>query len=741
MGSLDDLAARCGIQESSLDVFGKEHKTTPELKRALLKAMGFEADEDEQAARALQQLDAREWERPLPPVIVAYVGERENHNPVEVPVVLPSGTSTLRWRLELEDGSNLTGEAQFPQLRLVESCQRDGRTLERRTLALRHQIPWGYHRLRLDSQPGQMTLIATPGACWLPPEADERRLWGVAINLYQLRSERNWGIGDFTDLHQIVDTLNRHEADTVGLNPLHAMFPDKPEDASPYSPSDRLLLNVLNIDLEAIPEFAQADRAQALFRSEEFRQKLNACRDSDLVDYRGVADLKLAMLPLIFEAFEQNADRSRREELETFHQERRELLDRACLFQALRAHFAAQDPPLTDCAMWPQEFQRFDSPAVKRFAQEHPDLIRYQLWLQWVADSQLKAAAEPARSMAVGLYRDLAVGAHPTGAEVWTHPDALVAGAHVGAPPDILNTAGQDWGLPPLNPIVAREQAYASFTELVRANMRYAGALRIDHALALKRLYWIPQGNNPQDGAYVHYPTDDLIGILALESQRNRCIVIGEALGTVPKGLDERLAEARILSYRVLFFEVEKPEDEGNKPEPGTERFLAPQEYPYLGLAVASNHDLATVNGWWESSDLDLRERLGLFPKGSEDARKERANSRESLVRALKDQDLIGRNIYGAADLDVHQYSQAVHRFLARTNCLLTLIQMDDITAELEQVNVPGTSHEHTNWRKRTPLTLKQLAQDPRLATFAEAIREERRSVRHSESEAPVAAG
>ncbi len=630
----------------------------------------------------------------------------------------------MRWTVRLEDGGERTGSAHFHDLELLDSRSDHGsHPLERRALTLEPDLPAGYHRLHLGDSGDSMPLIVTPGKCWLPPASEKRRLWGIAANLYLLRSEHNWGIGDFTDLRELLELLKRNGADALGLNPLHAMFPDKPEDASPYSPSDRLLLNILNIDVEAIPEFATSDKARHLLASSELRTKLQECRDADLVKYQQVADLKLAVLPLLFDAFEQEKNPERQRAFEAFHQERPELLDRACLFQALRAHFSSQDPNLVDCSTWPEEFRNLNAPGVAQFAREHAREVRYQLWLQWIADSQLKSAAEAAEGMAVGLYRDLAVGAHPTGAEVWTHPDALVAGAHVGAPPDILNTSGQNWGLPPLHPIAAREQAYTSFTELVRANMRYAGGLRIDHAMALLRLYWIPKEHDAKDGAYVHYPIEDLIGILALESQRNHCLVVGEALGTVPEGFRERMAEANILSYSVVYFEAEK----NDKKE---EEFIDPEKYPFLGLSVASNHDLATVRGWWESSDLDLREKLGLFPKGSEDARKERAGSRESLIRALRAQGLIPDNIKSAEDLSVDAYMEAVHRFLGRTNCLLALVQIDDITAETEQVNVPGTSSENPNWRKRFPLTLKQLASDPRMAHMADLMKQERASVK-----------
>lgn len=716
MNPLDQLAARLGIQNSSLDAFGNEHHTTPELKRALLNAMRIPVDHDGAAKKVLDDLDAREWERPLPPVVVAYVNpdSPDQAGKVSVPLSMPAETGRIRWTVTLEDGGACSGEIRFPDLPLLASRDQHEPRLERRLLELDASLPWGYHRLQIEEGGQSMPVIVTPGRCWLPPQADERRLWGAAANVYLLRSDHNWGIGDFTDLKELAAILRDRGADALGINPLHAMFADKPEDASPYSPSDRLLLNILNIDVEAIPEFAHCDKAREMLATPDFQQELAAAQSAALVDYRAVAELKFAVLPLLFDTFEEQAPAARRRELEAFHEERRELLDRACVFQALRSHFTQQDASLSDCSKWPEEYRAASSPAVATFASEHAREVRYQLWLQWIADSQLKAAAEAAQGMAVGLYRDLAVGAHPTGAEVWTHPDALVSGAHVGAPPDILNTAGQNWGLPPLHPINAREQAYSSFTELVRANMRYAGGLRIDHAMALLRLYWIPADHDAKDGAYVHYPIDDLIGILALESQKNHCLVVGEALGTVPKGFRERMAEAQILAYSVLFFEVEEDE------------FLPPEAYPYLGLSVASNHDLATVWGWWQASDLHLREKLGLFPKGAQEARDERASSRESLIRALRAQGLLSERVTSAGEVSVEQYSEAVHRFLARSNCLLTLVQLEDITGELEQVNVPATSDQHPNWRKRLPLTLRELAADPRLAHMVELMRNER---------------
>ncbi len=717
VSALEQLAARCGIQPKVQDNSGEEHATGPELPRALLRVMRFEVDTDAQAEAALAQLETQEWARALPPVQVAYT----DAGSASVPVSLPQGTGALRWTLRLEDEEVRSGQVMFSELPLLDEREIDGRPYERRQLSIPPDLPWGYHRLSLEQASKKQAdaatvLIVTPGKCWLPETDEGERLWGLAANLFQLRSERNWGIGDFTDLQALVKLARERGADALGLNPLHAMFLDKPEDASPYSPSDRTLLNVLYIDVEAIPELAHAQRAQQLIAAQAFQQKLADARRAELVQYTAVAELKLQVLRLLFEAFEERKNPDRLQAFEAFHQERRAMLDRACVFQAMRAFFAGQDPPRADCGEWPEAYRSADSSAVAAFAKEHAELVRFHLWLQWIADTQLKAAADAAKGMAIGLYRDVAVGAHPSGAEIWSHPDELAAGAGVGAPPDALGPAGQNWGLPPLHPIAAREHAYSSFIGLLRANMRYAGGLRIDHAMALQRLYWIPKGNEATHGAYVYYAMHDLMGILALESQRHQCLVVGEDLGTVPEGFRDRMAEANILSYRVLFFEREK------------QAFLTPDQYPRLAVSVASNHDLPTLRGLWQGNDIDRKDALNLLPEGSGPVRQERSEDHATLTALLQDEGLLPANTT-AATVSAEAFGDAAHAFLARTNCLLTLVELDDITGEPEQVNVPGTSSENPNWRRRSPLTLEQIGADPRFARVAETMSKERRAV------------
>ena len=349
---------------------------------------------------------------------------------------------------------------------------------------------------------------------------------------------------------------------------------------------------------------------------------------------------------------------------------------------------------------------------MKRFVIEHADLVTFQCWLQHVADTQLQAAASAVAPMVIGLYRDLAVGADPAGAETWSNQRSVVSLAQIGAPPDIYNPPGQDWGLPPFNPMALREEGYQGFIDLVRANMRHAGGLRIDHVMGLSQLYWVPRGRTPRDGAYVEYPIDDLVGILALESQRQKCLVVGEDLGTVPAGFRERMAAANILSYRVLYFE---------RDEHG---FLPPERYPELALAVVSSHDLPTLRAWWEVSDLDLKAKLELFPTPDDRhiARRERKRDIDQLRQALRREALIGDRA-GADAL-----FSAAHAYLGRTPCMLATVQLDDITDETEPVNVPTTSGERANWRRRSSLSLEQIAASSRLAKVSEIFAVERRS-------------
>jgi 4-alpha-glucanotransferase len=615
---------------------------------------------------------------------------------------------------------------------MLETRDTDGIACARYRLMLAREIPWGYHTISIgrgsvERDPGDTAvLIVAPESCWLPSAFDRgAKLWGVSAQLYLLRSARQWGIGDYTDLARLVEMLKPLGANVVGVNPLHAMFLELPEQASPYSPANRLLLNILNIDVTAIPELAQCEAAQSLIESPSFQLALQSCQDARLVQYSGVLALKLKVLRLVFADAQSPRDSPRGQAFADFRRSGGDVLEPGCLFQALQEHFAKRTPALTDWHDWPQEYRDANSQAVARFAQEHPDEVLFFEWLQFIADGQLAAVAQTAKPMAVGLYRDLAVGAAPAGAETWFNPRVSVDCAQVGAPPDIHNPAGQDWGLPPFNPLALKEEGYRSFIDLVRANMRHAGGLRIDHVMALKQLYWIPKGGTPAQGAYVRYPMEDLIGILALESHRNSCLVVGEDLGTVPEGFRERMIRANILSYRVLLFERTQ------------EGFVPPEAYPAAAVAVAGSHDLPTQHAWWEARDIALKESLGLYPSAQElqQAREGRRSDHLELLTALRGEGLLDSDDLDAIeDTDIDSLIRAAHAYLARSNAFLVIPQLDDLTDEVAPVNVPATDTEHANWRRRQSLTLEQLAVHPRFHALAEILERERREAGRAKS-------
>lgn len=696
MSALDRLAAHLRIEPHFMDAAGTPRHTTPEVRRALIAAMGVSASTEREAETALEELLDQQWTAPLRPQVAGAAGN------VAAEATLPATARRLRWSVLLESGDTADGETDLTALSLV--ARRNDR--ERRRIDL-GALPLGYHRLRLEAdsvEPAEAALIVVPPTCHVPDGFDrDPGVWGIAAQLYALSSARNLGIGDFTDLGGLLEAAAELGAAVVGVNPLHALFPDTPEHASPYSPASRLFLNVLYIDVAAVPEVRASP--EALTAAETAAR---ASRDAPLVDYARVGALKLALLEQGYERFEAHAERARREAFAGFKRERGEPLARLCRFQALREHFKAQDPERADWRRWPAEYRDYRSPAVDAFAARHGRRVDFHAWAQWLADRQLAAGAAAA-SLAIGLYRDLAVGADSGGAEAWSYPDLFVSAATAGAPPDVLNPSGQNWGLPPMNPRALEREAYSGFVELLRANMRYAGGLRIDHAMWLERLYWIPEGSEHGEGAYVAYPFEDLVGILALESRRARCLVVGEDLGTVPEGFRERMRDAGVFSYRVLPFEQSNG------------RLHAPRDYPRLALATIGSHDLATLRGWWEGRDIALKDEKGLYPDpgAAEAQRAERARERRMLLAALRDE-----RLELPPGLDEHSpyapaLARAVHEYLARTNAWLAVTQLEDLTDEAEQANLPGTTDQYPNWRRKLAVPLEALTTDARVRDLA----------------------
>jgi len=524
-----------------------------------------------------------------------------------------------------------------------------------------------------------------------PPRAfqgDGRRVWGLIVQLYSVRSRRNWGHGDFTDLANLMLLAADVGAASIGLNPLHALFVDRAEQASPYAPNSRLFLNPLYIDVDAVPEFPG-------LRGDDLIE-LARLRATEMVDYTAVARLKLAALRTAYAAFFDKASGERRKDFDAYRAEQGVALERFAAFETLRKRFNRV------WWEWPQEWRQPGPDQLKALRDSERDEIGFHEFVQWVADRQLHHCQDVARrhGLPIGLYIDLAVGVDAGGADAWIEQGAILNGLSVGAPPDALNTSGQDWGLTTFNPHSLVRRDFDPLRRMLRAAMRHAGSIRLDHVLGLMRLYVVPYGLSPRQGAYLRFPFGAMLATIADESQRDRCIVIGEDLGTVPGGFRETVAVAGLWSYLVMVFEREHGGG-----------FRAPEHYAENALATFATHDLPSFTGWMSGHDLRLKRSIGIDPGESDD---ERAHSRHMLRQALH--------------IDRDPRLADVARFLAVTPTRLVVVSIEDVLEVQDQVNVPGTMHEHPNWRRRLPVALEDLKDDPRLAEIADVFAQARRS-------------
>lgn len=723
------LSELAGILPAYTDNWRQQHATSPATQRMLLAAMGFDVSSPEKLAAAIDEREQRSWLRLLEPVVVIRASTPW------VRIVMQDGAADeeWQWRLDLEEGGSLHGQFYPKTLAKIETKKIQGTTYTAWQLTLPEHIAPGYHRLillRAGQVYAEQVFIVATAACYQPEAvANSGRIWGPAVQLYAVRSERNWGIGDFSDLRLLLEQWAAQGADIIGINPIHALFPHNPEHASPYSPSSRLFFNILYIDIEAITDFHECDAARATLRTPEFQMRLEGLRTTEMVDYAGVAGLKLPVLEMLYQHFSEQhlaKDSERAAAFRAFQAREGERLYRHTLFEALQEHFHNQDPNVWGWPVWPEPYRHPDSAEVRAFEAAHQDRITFFAYLQWQADLQLAAIGWRSLELGlgVGLYLDLAISVDGGGAEAWANQALYAIGVGVGAPPELNNQLGQDWGLPPFVPDRLREAAYAPFIATLRHNMRHAGALRLDHVMGLMRQYWVPAGTSPTEGAYVRYPFEDLLGILALESQRNQCLVIGEDLGTVPEEVQAALPPLGVLSYRLLMLEKEA---DGN--------FIAPAAYPAQSLAAFTTHDLPTLPGYWQGRDIIQRTELQLF--SSDEARRiqvvTRAQECAYLLLLLEQAGLLPEHItVNPVSLPVvtPEFIQAVYSFLARSPAKILMVQLEDILEVLDQINIPSTTTQHPNWRRKLPIYLEACVADRRVLEFAAAMRQERPIVR-----------
>ena len=686
---LFQLADAVGVATRYEDYLQRPVEVGADAVRFALHAMGIAAEDDVQASASLTAITQQRQARLLPPTVVARAGTS---------TALQLAPSTTAVGVTLESGET------------IDLAPAAG------AWSLPGDLPLGYHQLAAEVAGDTATvhLIITPGRCPLPLE---RPGYGWMAQLYAARSRRSWGMGDLGDLATLASWSGNLAADMILVNPLHAAAPVLPQINSPYSPTSRRYRNPLYLRIEDIPEIAALDDAERR-RLTDLAAHARTASGADRIDRDAVFRAKTEALELLF-----SAPRSSERE------------------QAYRRWCAAEGQGLVDfttfCALaerhgmpwqqWPASLRHPEAPAVADARAQLLDRVEYHAWVQWLCLTQLETAQRAATDsgMAVGIIHDLAVGVDPGGADAWALQDDLAQGVSVGAPPDGFNQRGQDWALPPLLPGRLGDTGYAPFRHMIRSVLQHAGGIRIDHVMGLWRLWWVPQNRSAADGTYVRYPAQDLLGVLALEAHRAGAMVVGEDLGTVESGVREMMAEHRILSSRVLYFE--RVDDDP------AQAMLPSQDYPQLAFTSITTHDLPTAAGWWTDTEIGVQTELGLFGEATtpEAESKRKAGERADMLDLLRSEGLVGE------DPNTDELVLAMHRFLARTPSLLVATGLGDAVGDRRQPNMPGTTDQYPNWRlplarcragEPVPIDLEDLMADANVRATAAALAERTRT-------------
>ena len=673
------LAHAAGLAHEWINAFGKPMRVTPEALQRILDQLGFPCGSDEQCKDSHARLAALDGNAGLPPLVTGVVGR---------PLHLPAAPDLAGqpWRIEIENGITLHGHLSDNTSQGVELP------------AIDHA---GYHRLHVGES--VTTLAVAPPRCFGVADAlggDEAapRLWGLGVQLYSLRRPGDGGIGDFTGLSALARSAAQHGASALAISPVHAMFSADVNRFSPYGPSSRLFLNALHIDPEAVlGRDVMLEELAALGNDAPGRYA--AMEKEALIDWPGSAELRLALLRRLYQRMTASGGDS---DFNDFRKKSGDALRDHARFEALHAWQLANGES-GYWKEWPEDLRNPRGAAVAEFARHHDEEIAFHEFLQWQAARGLAGAQRAAREagMPIGLITDLAVGADNGGSQAWSRQAEIINGLSVGAPPDVLNTRGQSWGLGAFSPHAMKAKGFGAYIEMLRAIFAYAGGARIDHVLGLNRLWLVPDGESPEHGAYLQYPVHDLMRLIALESWRNRAIVIGEDLGTVPQGYDVLLSQAGLLGIRVLLFQQYNG------------RFFHPGEWPSHAIATTTTHDLPTIAGWWQERDIEWRTRLDLLMPGQTegDARQDRVHERAALWNALT-QAGCAQGAMPAPE-DAVPVVDAAIGFISATPAPLAMLPVEDALALPEQPNLPGTIDTHPNWRRRLPQAVDTLLDEP----------------------------
>ncbi|MFC7848882.1 4-alpha-glucanotransferase [Arthrobacter sp. NPDC057388] len=695
------LAEAYGVGTTYQGWDGKPYEVAAGTLIRVLAALGVNAATDQLIEHELAEAELAPWRRMLPPAVVLQEG-----TPGQVFVHVPHSSAVRVWAVT-EDGRRLDA---VQEDEWVEPREVDGVLTGRATFAVPQNTGLGWHTLHAEAAgvTAESTLVVTPARLSTAAVLEQRRGWGLATQLYSVRSKRSWGVGDFADLAELAAVAGAHGADYVLVNPLHAAEPVPPLEPSPYSPSTRRFFNPLYLRIEAIPELAYLKPKKQTLVHGLMKQARKLNKDATRLDRDKVYSAKLAALELIFGV---SRSPSRQLAFEAYCRRAGAGLDDFALWCAIREDLDADDP------FWNDPSAALGSPLAEKLRDELAERIEFHRWLQWLCDEQLESAQQASRKagMRLGVVNDLAVGVDLQSSDAWTLRGVLAPGVSVGAPPDMYNQLGQDWHQPPWHPTRLAEAGYKPFREMLATALRHSGGIRVDHILGFFRLWWVPQGNSPADGAYVRFDHDAMIGILALEAQRAGAVVIGEDLGTFEPWVRDYLAARGILGTSILWFE-----NDGDAP-------LPPEKYRLQALSSVNTHDLPPTAGYLAGDHVTLRNELGLLQRPAEDERLEHNAKLEKMLDLLRQRGLLSSGDAGSEQERI----EALHRLLAQTPSVLLGVALVDAVGERRVQNQPGTtSAQYPNWQvplansDGDPVLIDSLAEDDRFNSLLAAVEE-----------------
>ena len=711
---LQQLADRLGIATAYTDVGLKtgSHQVSEDTVRFFAGVLGFKAANAGEVTRSLRALDTRRWQNVLEPVYVVL----QKHKVFDAVVSEAEAEGDFSLTLTSRQ-TGVKSDVSFVVLTLPESRVVAGKKYQKLEIEITSDVEIGYYDAELTTAGGTfVTLLAVaPDKCYRLPGLDEKKLWGFSVQLYSLRSRRNWGIGDFTDLYDFVGMCGRCGADIIGLNPVNVLGHCFPEEASPYSSVSRLFLNPIYIDVEKVPEFRPEDR----YAVEAEIAELNA---SETIEYGRVYPLKIKVLKILYQRMLQNPERMR--EFEKFCRCKGESLENLVTFQALyedkwQTHWGGW-------RAWEKEFRKPTTAAVKKYRKEQAERLDFFKFLQFEAERQLCAVSAHVKDsgLKIGIYRDLPVGVGRDSAELWSEDGLYLRESGAGAPPDIFFPTGQKWNLGAFNPFELKARAYQPFIKIIRAAAEGAGALRLDHVMSLMRLFVIPEAAGAA-GTYIMYNFEDMLNIVAIESHLNRCMIVGESIGNIPEGFLDKIAARGIMSMSVLWSE---------RWDAGWGDFKSPYQYPENVVTSVGTHDMAPLKMWWFGYDIALSRQLGIIGSDQEmaDNYHKREADRWKLLKALDEnqvwpEDNRRHSDYLFGEGYPEGLEEAVHRFMARSCSKIFLVQPEDVFQVDKLQNLPGTDRDkHPNWRRKLPVNLEDMENSLAYYRNIAAIKKER---------------